>query len=174
MGSFCLLAEATEIHWQGAVPDRCSKEESVKKCQETDSRKRDLKQNAYYLLWREQPEEECNHSLEEEYIWGFVLFSKYFCSSLNYLHPGLCVAWRIFLVVSHLYNFWIHNIHLFWYSGPHSCNLPCGYWWPLPCACFEIVTTTLPEHSFDFQNYSEVFCWVFLPVKSLLRGTHLS
>lgn len=47
-----------------------------------------------------EPEEECNHSLEEEYIWGFVLFSKYFCSSLNYLHPALCVAWRIFLVVS--------------------------------------------------------------------------
>lgn len=75
MGSFWLLADATEIHWQEPLLDRCNKEGSVKKVRKLTGQK-DLKHIIYY----EGNDMRRNAIILQirNIFWSFVLFAKYF------------------------------------------------------------------------------------------------
>lgn len=68
-----LLAEgSSDCVWQRCIS---------KKCHEAEAKQKDLKKATYYLLWREQLEEEHNDSLDTKYILLFSGFSTYFNSN---------------------------------------------------------------------------------------------
>lgn len=99
MGSFWLLADATEIHWQEPLLDRCNEEVSVKKVRKLTGQK-DLKHIIYY----EGNDMRRNTVILQmrNIFWSFVLFAKYFCSSVS---NTMCCIKSLPSGPSYLYNF---------------------------------------------------------------------
>lgn len=144
-----LMEGSSEYMWQRYVN---------KKCQEAETRQRDLKWPVYYLLWREEHKVQYSHSQDME-LFFFVVFLVYAVVQAGINSAKPCVMQS---GPSYLYIFWAHNIYLFWQSAV-SYNLLWGdnKGFLCPMHVIWIVITAFPEH-IGFLLFWSVVLWVFV------------